>query len=131
MVSHLSASDWHDLHLYQSSAIPLHTSLHHLQESDHHPHRLRRGSLVRRQRNKHAASEFWLDGVELGDRGMGGHPARFAVARWERGCGERGGGGEDQYAERRVRVDDDELFLLGNVSAVYAETDQVDQLQRL
>lgn len=40
-------TDRHDLHWFQGSSVPFNPRLHYLQELDHYPDRLWRGSLVR------------------------------------------------------------------------------------
>jgi hypothetical protein len=50
-VSHLSPSHWNDLYLDMAPQIPLYPRVHHLQELDNHPHRIRGGSIVRWNRH--------------------------------------------------------------------------------
>ena len=61
----------YDLHGHQSHSIPLHPGLHHLQELDHHHHRVRRGAMVWRLGDAHDALQLRPHRPELRRCGMG------------------------------------------------------------
>ena len=119
----------HDLHLHQSPPVPQHSRIHHLQEPDHHPDRLRRGAMVRWQCDWHGVAEFWAHGAEQRDCGVGRYPTCARVVRW--GQHKRRGSGEDFDIEFGIHMDAGELLLLRDFPLGHAEADQAHALQGL
>lgn len=70
-VSHLSSPNRHDLYRHQSAALPLHPSVHNLQEPDYYSYCIRGGVVVWRIHLVHDPLFLWPDGAELGGCGLG------------------------------------------------------------
>ena len=129
MVSHLPAPHWHDLHRQQSAPVPQHSRLHHLQELDNYPDRIRRGALVRRICHQHDPAELRSHGLQLHHCGLGGHLPRALCPRWRQRYWRGRRQGCD--AQLRLHLDVDQLLLLCCVCPGHAQAHQAHQLQGL
>jgi hypothetical protein len=106
---------------------PYRHCLHHLQELDNHPHRIRRGALVWRLRHTHGSLFIWLDGFQLHHCGLGRHSA---CTEWHR-PGFRGRYRGHDDSARWIPLDDVQLPVHRHLCFGHAKAHQVDQLQGL